>query len=75
MVKHRTQIYLMAGLFVVAVLLFSTGNGAGWLPLVFVGTCVVMVLLTMMGGMGGGQHGGGRGENTLSPTPGQDRDR
>lgn len=73
MVKHGTQPYLIAGLFVVAVLLFSTGNGAGWLPLVFVATCVVMVLLIMMGGMGGGQQGCERGENMRWPAPGHGR--
>lgn len=75
MVKHGTQLYLVSGLFVLAVLLFSTGNGAGWLPLVFVGTYVVTVLHIMTGAMGGGQHGGGRGENTRAPTPGDDRHR
>jgi hypothetical protein len=47
----------MVGLGVAAILLFSTGNGGGWVLYVGLGVCAAMMFV-MMRGMGGGQQRG-----------------
>jgi hypothetical protein len=61
--NHKTHLYLMVGVAVAAVLLFSTGNAGGWALYVWLGACAVMMFVMMrgMGGMGGGRGRGGDG--------------
>lgn len=58
--NHKTHLYLMVGLALAAILLFSTGNGGGWVLYAGLGACAVMMFFMMggMGGMGGGQRRG-----------------
>jgi hypothetical protein len=59
--EARKHLYLMVGLVVLAVVLLFTGTAGG--GLVLVGACAVMMVF-MMRGMGGGQHGGDRHDET-----------
>lgn len=52
--------YVTIGLLVVAGVLIFSGASGGWVVLVLIGACAVMMLL-MMGGMGGKGGKGGMG--------------
>jgi hypothetical protein len=70
MMKHGKHLYLMIGFAVLAAVLFFTGiAGSGWVLLLLVGGCAVMMFF-MMRGMGGGQPGrDGRREPADEPSP------
>jgi hypothetical protein len=73
--NHKTHIFMMVGLIVAAIALFSTGYGGDWVLFALLGACAVMMVFMMrgMGGMGGGQHHSGmdsdRSEGSADATP------
>lgn len=73
--NHKTHIFMMVGLIVAAIALFSTGYGASWVLFALLGACAVMMMFMMrgMGGMSGGRDRDGmdgrRSEGSADATP------